>query len=57
MLRFNIPNAKAIGIPKLLITCDVNNEAGERTFLAIGGVYERTIEVDGNRIKRYWMTV
>ena len=57
MLRLNIQNAKALGIPKLLITCDVKNEASERTILANGGVYESTIEVDGNMIKRYWITV
>lgn len=57
MLRLNVQNAKELGIPKLLITCDVNNEASERTILANGGVYEKTIEVDGNRLKRYWITV
>lgn len=57
MLRLNIQNAKALGIPKLLITCDVKNEASERTILANGGIYESTIEVDGNMMKRYWITV
>lgn len=57
MLRLNIQNAKALGIPKLLITCDVSNEASERTILSNGGVYEKTIEVDGSRMKRYWITV
>ena len=57
MLRLNIQNAKALGIPKLLITCDVKNEASERTILANGGVYESTIDVDGNMMKRYWITV
>jgi len=57
MLRLNIQNAKALGIPKLLITCDVSNEASERTILSNGGVYEKTIEVDGSKMKRYWITV
>ena len=57
MLRLNIQNAKALGIPQLLITCDVSNVASEKTILANGGVYEKTIEVDGNRLKRYWITV
>lgn len=55
MLRLNIQNAKALGIPKLLITCDVKNEASEKTILANGGVFEKTIEVDGGRMKRYWI--
>lgn len=57
MLRLNIQNAKALEIPRLLVTCDVRNEASEKTILANGGVYETTIDVDGCRIKRYWITV
>ena len=57
MLRLNIQNAKMMGIQKLLITCDVNNEASEKTILANGGVYETTIDVEGSKMKRYWITV
>jgi len=57
MLRLNIQNAKAIGISKLLITCDVKNEASEKTILANGGVYEKTIDVDECQMKRYWIMV
>jgi predicted acetyltransferase len=57
MLRLNIKNAKILGIKKLLITCDVENSASEKTILANGGVYEETIEVDGCEIKRYWINV
>lgn len=57
MLRQNILNARALGIPKLLITCDVNNAASEKTILANGGVYEKNIDVDGCRMKRYWIMV
>lgn len=48
-------NAKTLGITKLLITCDVKNEASEKTILANGGVYEKTIDVDGGKMKRYWI--
>ena len=57
MLRLNIQNAKALGIPKLLITCSDKNAASEKTILANGGVYEKTIDVDDRKIKRYWITV
>ena len=57
MLHLNIQNAKKLGIPKLLITCDVTNEASEKTILANGGVFEKTIDVDGSKMKRYWITV
>lgn len=56
-LRLNILNAQALGIPRLLITCDSNNTASEKTILANGGVYEKTIDVDDRKIKRYWITV
>ena len=57
MLRLNIQNAKAMGIEKLLVTCNVKNEASEKTILTNGGVYEKTIDVDGSKIKRYWIEV
>lgn len=57
MLRLNMQNAKLMGIEKLLITCDFKNEASEKTIIANGGVYEITIDVDGCKIKRYWIAV
>lgn len=57
MLRLNIQNAKAMGIDKLLVTCDVRNEASEKTILTNGGVFEKTIDVDGCKMKRYWIAV
>lgn len=57
MLRLNVLNAKELGIPKLLVTCDVNNRASENTILANGGVFEKNIEVDGCTMKRYWISL
>ena len=57
MLRLNIRNAGALGIDRLLVTCDVTNPASEKTILACGGVFERTVDVDGCTKKRYWITV
>jgi len=57
MLRLNIENARKMGIAKLLITCDVKNAASEKTILANGGIFEKTIDVDGCQMKRYWITV
>ena len=57
MLRLNIRNAMALGIPKLLVTCNAANQASEKTILANGGVFEKTIDVDGCQIKRYWILV
>jgi predicted acetyltransferase len=55
MLRLNIENAKALGINRMLVTCDADNIASEKTILANGGVFENIIEVDGSRMKRYWI--
>ena len=57
MLRMNIQNAKRLGIEKLLVTCDSDNTASEKTILANGGVFEKTIDVEGTEMKRYWISV
>ena len=55
MLRLNIQNAKRMGLSKLLVVCDETNAASEKTILANGGVFEKYIEIDGCRMKRYWI--
>ena len=55
MLRLNIQNAREMEIQKLLVTCDAKNMASEKTILANGGVFEKSVEVDGCIIKRYWI--
>ena len=57
MLRLNIEKARELGIPRLLVTCDAENERSERTILGNGGVFEKTIDVDGCILKRYWIEV
>ena len=57
MVRQNLQNCKALNIKKVMITCDANNSASERTILSNGGVFEKNVEVDGCIIKRYWITL
>ena len=57
MLRQNLVNCHQLGIKKVLITCDTDNYASEKTILANGGVLEGEIEVDGEMIKRFWITL
>ena len=57
MLHLNLSNAKELSIEKLLITCHSDNVASEKTIIAYGGIYEKTIVVDGTEIKRYWIAV
>ncbi len=56
MLKLNVQNAKALGIEKMLVTCDSDNKASEKTIIANGGVFENIIVVDGTEMKRYWIT-
>ncbi len=50
------PRAKAIG--RLLLTCSPNNPASNRTILANGGVFDKTVFVDFIHDERnhYWIT-
>ena len=57
MLRLNILNAKSLGIRRMLVTCNAGNAASEKVIIANGGVFEKTVHVDGAEIKRYWITV
>lgn len=55
MLRQNLLRAKQLGLSKVMITCDHDNHASEKTILANGGVLEEEINVDGNIMKKYWI--
>lgn len=57
MLRLDILNAAKLGIDRMLVTCNETNSASEKTILSNGGVFEKTIEVDGSVMKRFWITV
>lgn len=57
MLRQNLANCKRLGIEKVLITCDGDNIASEKTILKNGGVFEEEIRVDNEVKKRYWITL
>lgn len=55
MLRQNLQNCKNLNICKVLITCNCDNIASEKTILANGGVFEKEICVDDTVMKRYWI--
>lgn len=57
MLRLNLLNAQKLGIKKVLVTCNKDNLASERTIIANGGIFESLIEVGNETMKRYWITV
>lgn len=57
MLRLNLLNCRKRNMDKVMITCDWDNPASEKTILANGGVFEKEVHVDGNIMKRYWVTL
>lgn len=57
MLRLNLQNCKKYNIDKVMITCDHDNFASEKTIIANGGVFEKEICVEGDIIKRYWVRI
>lgn len=59
MLHDALPYCKKLGLEKVMVTCDEDNEASRRTILKNGGVYEYTIhEPDENvDIERYWIAL
>ena len=57
MLRLNLQNCRERKMDKIMITCDRDNTASERTILDNGGVFEKEVCVDGEWIKRYWISL
>ena len=59
MVKLCLDKAKRIGIPRVLIVCDVNNEASARVIEKSGGIFEdiRTDPSDGTSQRRYWITL
>ncbi|MGL6105775.1 GNAT family N-acetyltransferase [Romboutsia sp.] len=57
MLSQNLTKCKDYGLSKVLITCDSDNVGSKKTILANNGVFEKSVEVDGKIIDRYWIQV
>lgn len=57
MLRLNLQKCKERNMDKVMITCSRGNTASEKTIIANGGVFEKEVLVDGEYIKRYWVSL
>lgn len=57
MLAHVLPEAKKLGLSRVLVTCDDDNAGSRRTIEANGGVFERTtwLESDQVTLRRYWI--
>ncbi|MFI7603049.1 GNAT family N-acetyltransferase [Actinoplanes sp. NPDC049681] len=49
--------AQGRGLDRVLITCDVDNEASRRTIERNGGALEDIREVEGRGVRRYWIAL
>ncbi|GAC1390330.1 MAG: GNAT family N-acetyltransferase [Ktedonobacteraceae bacterium] len=59
MLRLGLAKAKAVGIHRVLVTCDENNIGSKKIIEHNGGQFENAVYVDGFAVKklRYWIDV
>lgn len=56
LLALSLQKAKDLGIADVLVVCDENNIASERTILRNGGIPDSNyVEEDGNVVKRFWI--
>lgn len=55
MLQLVLDEARRIGMNRVLVTCDADNEASRRTIERCGGVFERMTQDEGMQIRRYWI--
>jgi predicted acetyltransferase len=57
MLSQNLQNCKERCMDRVMITCSCDNFASEKIIIANGGIFEKVVCVDGEYIKRYWITL
>lgn len=57
MLRQNLQRCKDRGMDRVMITCSRDNLASEKTIISNGGMFEKEVYIDGEHIKRYWITL
>lgn len=57
MLALALEEAKKLGLEKVLITCHDVNIGSCRVIEKNGGIFERYTEKDGEKMRRYWITL
>jgi len=59
ILKLAVPKAKALGLTKVLITCDETNIASKKIIEANGGVFENSVEQGEGKPRklRYWFNL
>lgn len=57
MLALAIPEARKIGLSRLLVTCKDANIGSWKVIESNGGVFERTTFDEGQLARRYWIEI
>ena len=57
MLRLALRECVTLGLSKVLVTCDSENEASARTIRANGGILENCVPEGDGFTERYWIEV
>ncbi|GAP13363.1 predicted acetyltransferase [Longilinea arvoryzae] len=58
MLTLALAYARQIGLTKVMLACNRDNEASRRTILKCNGVLEREfLHTDGKMVQVYWITI
>ena len=57
ILKSALNEAGKLGIEKVLVTCDEDNEGSKKTILNNNGVFENKVEKDGRITCRYWINI
>ena len=56
-LRSVLPEARSLGLERVLVTCDDTNLPSARTIESAGGVLEDVRDTELGRTRRYWITL
>ena len=57
-LRLALSKCRELGIPRVLVTCNVENEASRRVIMACGGVLEDVrVRPDGQALQRWFINL
>ena len=56
IIRLALLKCKEMGLDRVLISCDRNNEGSRKTILNNGGVFESEVEIEeGTFLQKYWI--
>ena len=59
MLRQALPLCRKLGLERVLVTCNADNEGSRRTIIKNGGMYEGSVREPGEEVdtERYWIAL